>query len=139
VLPPAPKLTFKIPPGQSIRIALEKGIKVSFTSSNACTAAFGASLAPRTAADVAKVPVTLALGSGKLTHRGGSTATLELTNGRSHSLQARVDAHTPAQWHSQDPCRSHRAPSPPSADASLSRGVDRRAPRAVPDLQAPRI
>lgn len=76
---PAPKLAFKIAPRQSLHSALEKGIKVSFTCSEACTAAFGASVAPRAAVDVAKVPVTLALGSGKLVRRGRSVATLELT------------------------------------------------------------
>jgi hypothetical protein len=77
--PPAPVLRFTIRTRQTLATALRRGIKIGFGCNVACTVSFAARQAPRSAVDIARVPVTIASGGAEVRHRGRGTATLKLT------------------------------------------------------------
>jgi PKD repeat protein len=82
-----PKLAFTIPSGQSIKTALSKGIKVSFTCDETCSATFGAHRASSAAVDIASAPATVASGAAKLPHGGKGTAKLRLTTAGRNAIK----------------------------------------------------
>jgi hypothetical protein len=87
--PPAPRLSFRVASGQSLRSALVHHLYVNFSCSKACSAQFAVTPALTGFSRAAASPLALARGSGRLRSRSAGRVKLNFTSSARGWLRGR--------------------------------------------------